>query len=73
MDTSHSPTACLAFEDRILSIRDVTFLTSLSPRQIERLEAGGDFPKRLRLSAARVGWRLSAVEAWLVSCVEVMS
>jgi prophage regulatory protein len=36
-----------------------------SPQHIARLEAAGQFPKRIRLGQNRVVWLLSEVEEWL--------
>jgi prophage regulatory protein len=36
-----------------------------SPQHIARLEAAGQFPKRIRLGQNRVAWLLSEVEEWL--------
>jgi len=32
---------------------------------IDRLEAAGQFPKRVRLGACRVAWLAEEVEAWI--------
>ena len=36
-----------------------------SPQHIARLEAAGQFPKRIRLGQNRVVWLLKEVEEWL--------
>ena len=36
-----------------------------SPQHIARLEAAGEFPKRIRLGQNRVAWLLKEVEEWL--------
>lgn len=36
-----------------------------SPQHIARLEAAGQFPKRIRLGRNRVAWLLMEVEEWL--------
>lgn len=41
---------------KILSKRQVKELVLYSPQHIARLEAAGQFPKRVRLGANRVGW-----------------
>ena len=51
----------------MLRINDVCALTSLSRTSIYRLEAKGEFPRRVRLSAARVAWPKAAIEAWAAS------
>src|SRR5215467_24085 len=42
-------------------------LTSLSRTTRWRMERRGEFPKRIRLSAGRVGWRQADIEAWIRS------
>ncbi len=46
-------------------LRDVKALTRLSRPTIDRLEKAGDFPKRIRLGRAAVGWDLVEVQEWL--------
>lgn len=36
-----------------------------SREHLRRLEAAGDFPKRLRLSPSRVAWKLCDIEEWI--------
>lgn len=36
-----------------------------SPQHIARLEAAGQFPKRVQLGPCRVAWLLSEVETWV--------
>ncbi|MDR6288611.1 prophage regulatory protein [Inquilinus ginsengisoli] len=50
---------------QILKIDDTAALTSLSQRHIHRLSKDGKFPKPIRLSPARIGWRQADVVAWL--------
>ena len=54
-------------EDRIVRIHDVTRLTGLSKATVYRLSREGKdhFPPSIRLGQNSIGWRLSAVEAWL--------
>lgn len=52
---------------RVLTMKQVTELTSYTPQHIYRLEREGSFPARIRLGANRVGWRLTDVEAWFAS------
>lgn len=35
------------------------------PAHIARLEAAGEFPKRVKLGACRVAWVAEEVEAWI--------
>ena len=36
-----------------------------SPAHIARLEAAGQFPKRVRLGACRVAWLAAEVQGWI--------
>lgn len=54
--------------DRMLSVRTVMEMTSLSRTTIWRREREGTFPASVRLSANRVAWSLRAIEAWLSDC-----
>lgn len=50
---------------RILSKRQVRDLVLYSPQHIARLEAAGQFPKRVKLGQCRVGWVEQEVLDWL--------
>ena len=50
---------------RILSKRQVKELVLYSPQHVARLEAAGQFPKRVQLGANRVGWVEEEVLDWL--------
>jgi prophage regulatory protein len=50
---------------KVLSKRQVKEIVLYSPQHIERLEAAGQFPRRIRLGANRVGWLESEVQDWL--------
>ncbi len=50
---------------RILSKRQVKELVLYSPQHIARLEAAGQFPKRVKLGQCRVGWVEQEVLDWL--------
>ncbi|WP_346899019.1 AlpA family phage regulatory protein [uncultured Roseibium sp.] len=50
---------------RILSKRQVKDLVLYSPQHIARLEAAGQFPKRVKLGQCRVGWVEQEVLDWL--------
>ena len=50
---------------RMLSKRQVKELVLYSPQHIARLEAAGQFPKRVKLGVNRVGWVESEVLDWL--------
>jgi prophage regulatory protein len=38
-----------------------------SPAHIARLEAAGQFPKRVRLGTGRVGWVEQEIDAWITT------
>ena len=50
---------------RLLSKKQVRETVLYSPAHIARLEAIGQFPKRVRLGAGRVGWVEGEVQDWL--------
>ena len=50
---------------KLLSKRQVREKVLYSPQHIARLEAAGQFPKRVRLGQGRVGWVDQEVEDWL--------
>ena len=50
---------------RLLSKRQVKEMVLYSPQHIARLEAAGQFPKRVRLGINRVGWLEGEVLDWL--------
>jgi predicted DNA-binding transcriptional regulator AlpA len=51
----------------ILGETAVRKLTDLSRTTIWRLERQGKFPRRLRLSGNRVGWRAEEILEWIQS------
>jgi prophage regulatory protein len=53
--------------DRYLSRDEVIHATGLSRSTIQRKEAKGEFPRRRKISANRVGWLESEVAEWLQS------
>jgi prophage regulatory protein len=46
-------------------LADVKAMTKLSRPTIDRLEKAGDFPRRIRLGKAAVGWDLAEEREWL--------
>ena len=50
---------------RLLSKRQLKEIVLYSPQHISRLEAAGEFPKRVQLGPSRVGWVEDEVLAWL--------
>ena len=55
---------------RMLSKRQVKELVLYSPQHIARLEAAGQFPKRVKLGVNRVGWLEEEVLDWLQSRID---
>ncbi len=52
---------------RLLSKKQVREIVLYSPAHIARLEAAGQFPKRVRLGVGRVGWVDGEVQDWLIA------
>ncbi len=50
---------------RILSKRQIKELVLYSPQHVARLEAAGQFPRRVRLGPNRVGWIEAEILDWL--------
>jgi prophage regulatory protein len=50
---------------KFLRIRRVTDKTGLSRSTIYRLEAAGDFPRRVKLSQGAVAWHEDQVDEWM--------
>ena len=55
---------------RLLSKRQVKELVLYSPQHVARLEAAGQFPKRVKLGQNRVGWVEAEVLEWLRERIE---
>lgn len=55
----------MADMDRVVRINEVMKLTSLSRVEIWRRRQAGDFPQAFRIGKRDIGWRLSAIEAWI--------
>lgn len=52
-------------EDRLIRVKEVCALTSLSRSKIYSLVAEGAFPKQQRKSHRVAVWRLSDVKRWM--------
>lgn len=50
---------------KFLKKREVCILVSYSPAHVDRLEASGLFPKRVRLGQQRVAWVEDEVRDWM--------
>ncbi|WP_077228471.1 helix-turn-helix transcriptional regulator [Sphingomonas hengshuiensis] len=53
--------------DRILRIRTVLERTGLSRSTLYRKMGEGTFPPNTRISTRCIGWRASAIAAWLAN------
>ena len=55
------------FPKQVVSKKELRTVCGIpySPQHIARLEAAGQFPKRIRLGQNRVVWLLKEIEAWL--------
>lgn len=51
--------------DQVLTMREVCAETRLCRQTIWKLHRAGAFPKPIRLGLRRLGWRRSAINAWL--------
>lgn len=60
-----SASAAMPADDTMLRIGEVLRLTSLSLSTLKRYVADGAFPKPVKLSPRRNGWKAGAVKAWL--------
>lgn len=50
--------------------QELTGLIPFSPNHLRRLEAHGQFPRRIRIGANRIAWLRDEVEQWLANRVE---
>lgn len=53
--------------DCVVSEKSAAEIVGLSPWTLRRQAEKGEGPRRLKLSARRVGYRMSDIEAWLKS------
>lgn len=56
-----------------MSKKMVKEMVLYSPQHIDRLEAAGEFPVRVRLGQNRVGWVEEEVTAWLQARIDARS
>lgn len=54
----------------LLSKKQVKEMVLYSFAHIDRLEAAGDFPRRVKLGQNRVGWVRSEIEDWIRDLIE---
>ena len=50
---------------RLITKKEVQSKVCYSPQHIARLEAAGEFPKRVPLGPNRVGWVEEEVDQWI--------
>ena len=57
----------IQYDKRLVSKKELKTVCGIpyTPQHIGRLEAAGQFPKRVQLGPNRVAWLLSEVDAWL--------
>lgn len=53
--------------DRILRWKEVAARVGLSRTTVWRLSKGGQFPAAVKLTGSAMGWKESAISAWLAS------
>lgn len=58
-------TASSPAPDRLINAKQLRHRVLFSQQHINRLEAAGLFPKRIRLGPARVAWSSNEVTAWM--------
>lgn len=51
--------------DRLIQVKDVIRLTSVSRTQLHRLVKAGSFPRPCKIGAARKAWSLEEVRCWI--------
>ena len=57
-------------ELELIFAEEVSRRIPYSANHLRRLEAQGDFPRRVRIGANRIAWLRDEVEAWLADRVE---
>ncbi len=57
----------IQYDKQLVSKKELRTVCGIpyTPQHIGRLEAAGQFPKRVRLGPNRVAWLLSEVNAWV--------
>jgi len=56
---------------KILTIKNVCDITSMSRATVYRLISAGEFPSKVQLSPRRVGWREAEVLNWIACLTRV--
>lgn len=52
-------------KSRLVRAKELADLVPYSQQHIRRLEAAGEFPKRVQVGEGRIAWVRSEVEEWL--------
>lgn len=60
----HAPAPSITAADRFISLKEVCSRLGLSRQTIDRLEARGLFPLRIRIGQRRMAWLTSEIDAW---------
>lgn len=53
------------YDDRLIQVKEVIRLTSVSRTQLHRLVKAGSFPRPCKIGAARKAWSLQEVRLWI--------
>lgn len=56
-----------AERDEIILWHELQGIVKLGRTTVWRLEKDGSFPKRIKLSPGRIGWKVSSVLEWIAS------
>lgn len=57
----------MAHEQKLLNLRDVVAMTTLSRATVYRFIRGGVFPRAVRIGPRRVAWLESDVIGWMTA------
>lgn len=57
-------------QDRILRRNEAQHKSGLSKSGLDREEAAGNFPKRIKIGPRAVGWSEKAVNKWVVNRID---
>lgn len=58
---------------KIIRVKELCRLISVSPTTLWRMEKRGELPPRIKISTRAVGWRESDIEEWLESRSEPLN
>lgn len=61
------------FENRLVTKKELRSVCGIpyTPQHIARLEAAGEFPKRIKLGRNRVAWVLAEVDSWIAERINL--